>query len=198
MTTADAQTRTVDGGAGARPGPALSPEQVALRAELAGSNINATTFLATDYLNHLNEAVMMIELVPSAPDILEEALAWRPKTYQEHFLSSDLALAELACRAYEIAPERFRLPFDLTVKAIQRRIATTLTKLQPLVEAGDHGQIGLVVLSSCKAIQDLIGVAAAIVNGSERMADCATSPGPAPAQDDETTMSQAQIDALFG
>lgn len=194
MTMADAQTPAAGGGTGA----ILSPAQDALRAELAGSNINETTFLATDYLNHLNEAVMMIELVPSAPDMLDEALAWQPKTYQEHFRSSDLAVAELACRAYEIAPERFRLPFDLTVKAIQRRIASTLAQLEPLVEAGDQSQIGLIVLSSCKAVQDLIGVAAAIVNGSERMADCAAGPGPAPAEEDETTMSQSEIDALFG
>ena len=194
MTTGDVETAVGGGAAGA----VLSPAQDALRAELAGSNINETTFLATDYLNHLNEAVMMIELVPSAPDMLEEALSWRPKTYREHFQDSDLAVADLACRAYEIAPPRFRLPFDLTIKAIQRRISTTLAALEPLVEAGDNGQIGLVVLSSCKTIQDLIGVAAAIVNGSERMADCAATDEPAAAEEDETTMSQADIDALFG
>ena len=194
MTMGDAEIRIDDGESGGM----LNPAQLALQAELAGSNINEATFLATDYLNHLNEAVMMLELVPSAPDMLEEALSWRPKTYQEHFMSSDLAVAELACRAYEIAPERFRLPFDLTVKAIQRRISTTLAELEPLVEAGDQSQVGLVVLSSCKAVQDLIGVAAAIVNGSERMADCAASTEPAPAEEDETTMSQAEIDALFG
>ncbi len=195
MTMGDAQTGIEGGDSGG----SLNPAQLALQAELAGSNINENTFLATDYLNHLNEAVMMIELVPGAPDMLEEALSWRPKTYQEHFLSSDLAVAELACRAYEIAPERFRLPFDLTVKAIQRRISTALAELEPLVEAGDQSQVGLIVLSSCKAVQDLIGVAAAIVNGSERMADCASSTEPAAeAEEDETTMSQAEIDALFG
>ncbi len=194
MTMAGPQSGT-GGGASAA---ALDSAQDALRAELAGSNINKTTFLATDYLNHLNEAVMMIELVPSAPDMIEEALSWRPKTYQEHFRNSELAMAELACRAYEIAPARFRLPFDLTIRAIQRRISTTLAELEPLVEAGDHSQVGLLVLSSCKAVQDLIGVAAAIVNGSERMADCASVAKPAAAQEDETTMSQSEIDALFG
>ncbi len=94
MLTANPQSGT--GGASAA---GLDSAQDALRAELAGSNINQTTFLATDYLNHLNEAVMMIELVPSAPDMLEEALSWRPKTYPEHFRNSELAMAELACRA---------------------------------------------------------------------------------------------------
>lgn len=179
--------------------PALTPEQQALLPRLRGSNVNETTFLATDYLNHLNEAVMMIELVPSMPDMLEDALAWRPKSYQQHFEGGELAIADLAVEAYEIAPERYRLPFDLTVKAINRRIAKTLEALEPLVDQGDSVQTGLVVLEACKAIQDLIGVASAVVNGSERADDCTESaPPPVSEEPDPTTMSQSDIDALFG
>ena len=178
--------------------PALTPEQQALLPRLRGSNVNETTFLATDYLNHLNEAVMMIELVPSMPDMLEDALAWRPKSYRQHFEGGDLAIADLAVEAYEIAPARFRLPFDLTVKAINRRIAKTLEALQPLVDQGDSMKVGLLVLEACKAIQDLIGVASAIVNGSERADDCSESaPPPVSEEPDPTTMSQSDIDALF-
>ena len=193
MTRETSQTRSK----GNETGAVSSPAREALRAKLVGSNINETTFLATDYLNHLNEAVMMIELVPSTPDILEAALCWRPKTYREHFLGSDLAAADLACRAYEVAPEHFRVPFDLMIRAIQRRISGTLAALEPLVEAGDHRQIGLVVLSSCQALQDLIRVAAAIVNGSAQIADCTPTAQPAVAAQDKTTLSQAEIDALF-
>jgi len=178
--------------------PVLTPEQQALMPRLRGSNVNETTFLATDYLNHLNEAVMMIELVPSMPDMLEDALAWRPKSYRQHFEDGELAIAGLAVEAYEIAPDRFRLPFDLTVKAIKRRIAKTLETLEPLVDKGDSVQIGLVVLEACKAIQDLIGVASAIVNGSERADDCSNSQPPVSEEPDPTTMSQSDIDALFG
>ena len=176
----------------------LTPEQQALLPRLRGSNVNETTFLATDYLNHLNEAVMMIELVPSMPDMLEDALAWRPKSYQQHFQGGELAIADLAVEAYEIAPERYRLPFDLTVKAINRRIAKTLETLEPLVDQGDSVKTGLAVLEACKAIQDLIGVASAIVNGSERVDDCSGSaPPPVSEEPDPTTMSQSDIDALF-
>ena len=177
---------------------ALTPEQLALQPRLLSSNVNETTFLATDYLNHLNEAVMMIELVPSMPDMLEDALSWRPKTYQQHFQEGELAIAGLAVEAYEIAPERYRLPFDLTIKAINRRIAKTLETLEPLVDQGDSVKIGLVVLEACKSIQDLIGVASAIVNGSDRVDDCSDfAPPPVSEEPDPTTMSQSDIDALF-
>ncbi len=47
-----------------------------LRARLEGTNINPNTFLATDYLNHFNEMVMFLEMIPDMPDMLEEAKAW--------------------------------------------------------------------------------------------------------------------------
>ena len=34
---------------------------------LEGTNINQSKLLATDYLNHFNEVVLLIEMLPSAP-----------------------------------------------------------------------------------------------------------------------------------
>src|SRR3546814_16752458 len=69
-----------------------------------GTNINATSLLATDYLNHSNEVVMVLELVPDMPEIIEEAAAWPPVTYIQHFAASALSARELAIWAYEKAP----------------------------------------------------------------------------------------------
>src|SRR3546814_9281729 len=51
-----------------------------------GTNINATSLLATDYLNHFNEVVMVPELVPDMPEIIDEAAAWPPppRRTEEH------------------------------------------------------------------------------------------------------------------
>ena len=38
------------------------------RAELQAANINPRTGLATDYLNHFNEAVMLLEMIPAYPE----------------------------------------------------------------------------------------------------------------------------------
>jgi len=46
---------------------------------LQGTNINGTTLLATDHLNHLDEVIMLIQMVPDMPDIIEYVLAWEPK-----------------------------------------------------------------------------------------------------------------------
>ena len=60
----------------------------AYRARIKGTNIDERTLLATDYLNHFNEIVMLLELVPDLPDCLEDAKEWRPKSYAEHFRDS--------------------------------------------------------------------------------------------------------------
>ena len=52
---------------------------------LAEANINPATGLATDYLNHFNEAIMLLEMLSSCPDCIEDFLAWQPLSYREHF-----------------------------------------------------------------------------------------------------------------
>ena len=43
-------------------------------ARLRAANINPHTGLATDYLNHFNEAVMLLEMVPDMPECAEDFL----------------------------------------------------------------------------------------------------------------------------
>src|ERR1700749_1605977 len=72
-------------------------------AELRAANINPQTGLATDYLNHFNEAIMLLEMVPDMPDCAEDFLAWSPLSYAEHFTASKFKAKELAISAYESA-----------------------------------------------------------------------------------------------
>ena len=71
-------------------------------ARLAEANINPASGLATDYLNHFNEAVMMLELVPTMPACIEDLRAWKVMSYREHFLGDGI-LSRLGARAASIA-----------------------------------------------------------------------------------------------
>jgi hypothetical protein len=75
---------------------------------LAQSNINPTTGLATDFLNHFNEAIMLLEMSADAPEFLEEFIEWRPKSYQDHFVASRLKDREIALLAYATADPNAR------------------------------------------------------------------------------------------
>jgi hypothetical protein len=72
-------------------------------AQLAAANINPATGLATDYLNHFNEAIMLLELLPSMPACIEDLMEWRVMSYRQHFLSTQQKNRDLVLAAYEQA-----------------------------------------------------------------------------------------------
>src|ERR1051325_9790530 len=90
--------------------PALDP--AARAAELKAANINPQTGLATDYLNHFNEAIMLLEMIPDMPECADDFLQWRPLSYAEHFIASNFKARDLAISAYEAADPEIRAEFD--------------------------------------------------------------------------------------
>src|SRR5712691_11502627 len=77
-------------------------------AELRAANINPRTGLATDYLNHFNEAIMLLEMIPDIPECAEDFLAWTPLSYAEHFTASNFKARDLAIEAYDSADATVR------------------------------------------------------------------------------------------
>jgi hypothetical protein len=87
-------------------------------AELRAANINPRTGLATDYLNHFNEAVMLLEMIPDMPECAEDFLSWQPLSYAEHFTASNFKARDLAIEAYNTTDARIRTEFDNITSAI--------------------------------------------------------------------------------
>ena len=79
---------------------------------MRAANINPRTGLATDYLNHFNEAIMLLEMIPDMPECVEEFLGWQPRSYREHFAASNFRARELAIEAYNTANSDTRTEFD--------------------------------------------------------------------------------------
>ena len=98
--------------------PASETDNSARAAELRAANINPRTGLATDYLNHFNEAVMLLEMVPDMPECAEDFMGWKPLSYAEHFTASNFKARDLAIEAYNMADGRIRAEFDGITNAI--------------------------------------------------------------------------------
>src|SRR6201997_2336450 len=100
----------------ARPGRTISRSpgagEEARAAELRAANINPRTGLATDYLNHFNEAIMLLEMIPDMPECAEDFLGWRPLSYRDHFTASHFKARDLAIEAYDSADAGIRTAFD--------------------------------------------------------------------------------------
>jgi len=152
----------------------------AFRAKVQGTNINEQTLLATDYLNHLNEPIMLFEMLADVPDLLEELEAWQPKTYAEHFNDSSFTDKELAIEAYENAPELYRQPFDETVENANQCIATAIEALSKLSKQERTDDIRVVASEVSKILGSLVDKASSIINGQV------------------DTVGQTQIDQIMG
>src|SRR6202045_3254547 len=99
------------------PHPA-GPVDEARAALLRAANINPRTGLTTDYLNHFNEAIMLLEMIPDMPECAEEFLRWQPLSYREHFTASHFKARELAIEAYDSADAGIRTEFDNITSAM--------------------------------------------------------------------------------
>lgn len=146
-------------------------EFAAWQARMEGTNINPQTLLATDYLNHFNEIVMLLEMVADMPDLLEECKAWAPKSYQDHFRDSTFRDKDLAVEAYDHVPERFRRPFEETVTQMNDLVAQSIHRLDEGLELNDPELLAVRAHAASRTIQRLMDVASAIIHGSDRAMD---------------------------
>jgi len=131
-----------------------------------GSNINPVTLLATDYLNHFNEIIMLIEMLPDMPECIEDIAAWTPKSYQQHFLDSNFTDKELAIEAYAYAPARFRQPFERLIGQLDALIVLATPPLKAAVANEDQAALSDAIALSCE-MRQIAEKAGAIINGED-------------------------------
>lgn len=143
-------------------------EEICARVE--GTNINPTTLLATDYLNHFNEVIMLLEIVPDMPECIEDAVEWAPKTYTEHFRDSVFSDKELAIAAYEHVPAVYKQPFEDMIELMNALVFETITRMRDAIENDDCQAMDEVVQGVCRELRSAAESAGAIINGQpERM-----------------------------
>jgi len=150
-----------------------------MRRRVAGTNINEKTLLATDYLNHFNEIVMLLEIIPDAPECFADTRSWTPKDYPRHFADSSLSEKTLAIEAYGCVPRKYRVPFEEIVDRLDRLIATTLARLERALDASDADAARSLCTEGSRSLQGLVSLASAVIHG------------------DVTALAQAEIDAVL-
>jgi len=151
----------------------------AWRAKVAGKLINPATMLATDYLNHFNEVIMMIDMIADMPEMLDDVLAWKPKTYAEHFRASGLDYGDLAAEAYDHVPRATRQPFEATVAQIRQVIDLAKKRIQANLAVGDPEEVRRSARASATVLTALGAAANGIISGGRE------------------TMKQSEIDRLL-
>lgn len=148
-------------------------------AALKRANVNPETGLATDYLNHFNEAVMLIEMAADMPDLAEDVLAWRPCAYEAHFERTAYAGKDVAVAAWRAAPKPLRAHFETLTAALD----AALGEAQEAVRAADFKAAGMIASDQ---VEPFLAAARACVNGRIEGEDL-----------NDRAAAQAGIDALF-
>ena len=131
-------------------------------AELRAANINPRTGLATDYLNHFNEAIMLLEMIPDMPECAGDFLEWRPLSYAEHFHASNFKARDLAISAYESADPAIRAEFD--------QLSGTMTSIlsavgQAMNEATQDKTRARLAEQATAWLKPLVMAAGGVING---------------------------------
>jgi hypothetical protein len=144
------------------PLPAYLDPDEARATELVAANINPRTGLATDYLNHFNEAIMLLEMIPDMPECAEDFLAWCPLSYCEHFMASHFKAKDIAISAYESADADIRAEFE--------QITDTMTEILTAVgtgmrEANQDKTRAKLAEQAVGWLKPLVSVAGGVING---------------------------------
>ena len=132
---------------------------------MRAANISDESFLATDYLNHFNEAVMLIQMVADMPEMMDEVRAWQPKSYPDHFRDSGFANRDLAIDAYYNAPDHYRAALVMIADSIALRIAQTIDTLDRLIATQDNNRLPLACEDAVREIGALIEQADGVIHG---------------------------------
>lgn len=151
------------------PSDAQLADDMAARAQrLRDANINPRTGLATDYLNHFNEAIMLLEMIPDIPECFEDFLGWQPMSYREHFAASNFKARDLAISAYDSSDPAVRAEFD-NITATMTSILTTVGDAMRRVRHDDTRTI--LAEQAAGWVKPLVTLAGSMINGSSSDAD---------------------------
>jgi hypothetical protein len=135
---------------------------------LVDANINPHTGLATDYLNHFNEAIMLLEMIPDMPECAEDFLGWQPRSYRDHFAASNFKARDLAIASYDTTDPALRAEFD--------NLTATMTSILSAVgaamrEAKQDRTRAILAQQATGWVKPLVTLAGSMINGSGNSAD---------------------------
>jgi hypothetical protein len=142
--------------------PRSGANHEARAAQLLAANINPRTGLATDYLNHFNEAIMLLEMIPDMPECAEDFLDWQPLSYSEHFTASHFKARDLAIEAYDAADATIRAEFDNITSAMTSILTAVSTAMR---EAKQDKTRSMLAEQATGWVKPLVALAGGIING---------------------------------
>jgi hypothetical protein len=136
------------------------------RARRAEALVNPASGLANDYLNLFNEIVMLVEQLPTMPELFEDIQQWRPTSYRAYFERSTLPGRLSAIEQYDRLDERFRRDFEAVVEELDRRATGSVAAVRRQFKMNNENDPALAVLCerAGASIRETLDKATMLVN----------------------------------
>ena len=100
--------------------------------------VNPASGLANDFLNVYNEILMLIELLPTMPELADDIAAWRPASYRAYFMQSPLPGSDQALAVYAGLDPGFRALFEANVEKLADEKESHTEKLKKIWDESDE------------------------------------------------------------
>lgn len=113
---------------------------------------------------------MLMDMLPSMPDCIEDIRQWKPISYQDHFRHSVFSAKDLAIEAYAYSPDEYRLPFEQTVAKMNKLILHTITRVEEQIIQNNMGELQKIIETYTPQMMALIEKCGAIINGEKQVA----------------------------
>jgi hypothetical protein len=136
-----------------------------LSARIAPTTIDDGTFLSTDYFNAFNEVIMLLGMLSDMPEMFDEVRDWHFRTYEQHFLESNLGIAPLAIEAYGHVDPPVRAEFERNIDQLRLTVETARHSLALLIDQGELERFKRSAIDYSMQLQALVDAGSAIVHG---------------------------------
>jgi hypothetical protein len=146
--------------------------------------------MSNDFLNHYNELVMLLEMLPGMPDCFADIDAWTPKSYISHFEGSGLHWSDYAIAEYEHLGAEWKVPFERILAIIDAFLNDAIALLRTVVHNEHFERDPTISLMIVTTAQGLLGQLNHIIAGGH--VDMSGHSDPFDVDD-----AQALADALF-
>lgn len=134
---------------------------------LSSANISPQTGLATNYLNHFVEVVLLLEMLPDMLECVEDIDKWKPKSYISHVRGSELPHMELICAAFEQANPTVKQRLAVASANLNVFIQEKQRVTRELINEEDYGVLRGSCEKAAAEIRDKIDELSAIIRFGE-------------------------------
>lgn len=138
---------------------------------LSAINVNLSTGFATNYLNHYVEILLLLEMLPSMPECVEDIDLWQPINYADHVRQSGLPKSELVLEAFEHSDAKRREALDDVINEVDNEVLRYIEQAKKAVTLDDKEQTSAISLEAKEVLTPMLEKISSVICSANFLAE---------------------------